>query len=193
MTRLVAIGSLALLVVSAAILVEGAVASLLRGLAIAALLVVAGLAGWAGILRRGAARSILLALGAALLVAAIVVGILSGLVVDALVPIMCWPFSLALARRAFGHHVRWPAAPRPRQPVVIWNPRSGAARRLEADLAAEAPYARGIEPIELAPGDDIVQLVRDAIAAGADAIAAAGGDGTALVASLAAEHDLPFA
>ncbi len=193
MRRLVAIGSLVLLAVSAAVLVEGAVASLVRGLVIAALLVVAGLVGWAGILRRGVVRSLLLALGAALLVVAIVVGVLSGLALDALVPIVCLAVSLALAKRAFGHHVRWPAAPRPRQPVVIWNPRSGGGKALKADLAAEA-RKRGIEPIELTPGDDIVQLVRGAIAAGADAIAAAGGDGTqALVASIAAEHDLPFA
>ena len=60
-------------------------------------------------------------------------------------------------------------------------------------LADEA-RARGIEPIELKPGDDLEQLVRDAVAGGADGLAAAGGDGTqALVASIAAEHDLPFA
>ena len=60
-------------------------------------------------------------------------------------------------------------------------------------LADEA-RKRGIEPIELKPGDDLEQLVRDAVAGGADGLAAAGGDGTqALVASIAAEHDLPFA
>ena len=60
-------------------------------------------------------------------------------------------------------------------------------------LADEA-RKRGIRPIELKPGDDLEQLVRDAVAGGADGLAAAGGDGTqALVASIAAEHDLPFA
>ena len=77
--------------------------------------------------------------------------------------------------------------------MVIWNPRSGGGKALAADLAAEA-RTRGIEPIELTPGDDLEQLVRAAVADGADALAAAGGDGTqALIASIAAEHDLPFA
>ena len=81
----------------------------------------------------------------------------------------------------------------PEHPVVIWNPRSGGGKALAANLADEA-RARGIEPIELTPGDDLEALVRDAVARGADGLAAAGGDGTqALVASVAAEHDLPFA
>ena len=76
---------------------------------------------------------------------------------------------------------------------MVWNPRSGGGKATRVNLAEEA-RARGIEPIELKPGDDIVDLVQDAVARGADALAAAGGDGTqALVASIAAEHDLPFA
>ena len=76
---------------------------------------------------------------------------------------------------------------------MIWNPKSGGGKALSNNLAAEAA-ARGIEAIELQRGDDIVQLVNDAVARGADALAAAGGDGTqALVASIAAQHDLPFA
>jgi diacylglycerol kinase family enzyme len=77
--------------------------------------------------------------------------------------------------------------------VVIWNPKSGGGKALSNNLAAEAA-ARGIEAIELQRGDDIVQLVTDAVARGADALAAAGGDGTqALVATIAAKRDLPFA
>jgi len=46
----------------------------------------------------------------------------------------------------------------------------------------------------LKPGYDLVVLYNGAVARGADALAAAGGDGTqALVATIAAEHDLPFA
>ena len=53
---------------------------------------------------------------------------------------------------------------------------------------------RGIEPIQLSPGDDLFQLARDAVERGADALAAAGGDGTqAIIATIAAELDLPFA
>jgi hypothetical protein len=77
--------------------------------------------------------------------------------------------------------------------VVVWNARSGGGKATTHHLAAEATK-RGIEPIELRPGLDLEQLVRDAVARGADGLAAAGGDGTqALVAGIAAEHDLPFA
>ena len=48
--------------------------------------------------------------------------------------------------------------------------------------------------MELHKGDDLRQLVHDAVSAGADGVAAAGGDGTqAIVATAAAEHGLPFA
>ena len=48
--------------------------------------------------------------------------------------------------------------------------------------------------MELHRGDDLEQLVHDAVSAGADALAAAGGDGTqAIVATAAAAHGLPYA
>ena len=193
MRRLQATASLALLAAAGVVLVVDAVASFPRGLVIGAALVAAAVAAWAGIRRRGPSRSGLLALGAALLVAAVVIGFVTGLVVDALLPVVCVVAAAALATRVFGVRTELPVAPRPEHPVVIWNPRSGGGKALKANLAEEA-RARGIEPIELTPGDDIVQLARDAITRGADAIAAAGGDGTqALVATIAAEHDLPFA
>ena len=81
----------------------------------------------------------------------------------------------------------------PEHPVVFWNPKSGGGKAAAVNLP-QAASVRGIRPIQLSPGDDLEQLVRAAIAEGADALAAAGGDGTqAVVASLAAEHDLPFA
>jgi len=193
MRRLQATASLVLLAAAGVALVVDAVASFPRGLLIGAVLVAAAAATWSGIRRRGTARNRLLALGAALLVAAVVLGFASGLVLDALLPVGCLVASLAVARRVLALQNKLPTAPRPEHPVVIWNPRSGGGKALKANLADEA-RARGIEPIELTPGDDIVRLARDAIAAGADAIAAAGGDGTqALVASIAAERDLPFA
>ena len=193
MRRFQAIASLVLLAAAGVALVVDAVASFPRGLVIGAVLVAAVAAAWAGIRRQGTARSGLLGLGAALLVAAVVLGFVSGLVLDALLPVGCLIVSLALATRVFAVRTELAAAPRPEHPVVIWNPRAGGGKALKANLAAES-RARGIEPIELTPGADIVRLALDAIAAGADAIAAAGGDGTqALVASIAAEHDLPFA
>jgi diacylglycerol kinase family enzyme len=84
-------------------------------------------------------------------------------------------------------------APRPVRPLLVWNARSGGGKALATRLADEA-RARGIRPVELREPDDVGALIRDAIAHGVDALGAAGGDGTqALVAALAAEHDLPFA
>ena len=97
------------------------------------------------------------------------------------------------AREAFRIHVQLPTADPPKHPVVIWNPKSGGGKAAAAQLDVEA-RARGIEPIQLSPGDDLFQLARDAVDRGADALAAAGGDGTqAIIATIAAELDLPFA
>ncbi len=112
---------------------------------------------------------------------------------EAIVAAALLALGTAAARTAFRIHVPLPTAEAPKRAVVIWNPKSGGGKALAANLDAEA-RARGIEPIELRPGDDLIQLVRDAVSNGADALAAAGGDGTqALVATIAAELDLPFA
>jgi diacylglycerol kinase family enzyme len=51
----------------------------------------------------------------------------------------------------------------------------------------------GIDPIVLAPGDDLLTLAETAVAQGADLIGMAGGDGSqALVASVASKHRIPF-
>ncbi len=71
------------------------------------------------------------------------------------------------------------------------NPKSGGGKAERYRLADECAV-RGIEPIILERGDDLLQLARDAIARGADVIGMAGGDGSqALVATVAAEHDIP--
>jgi diacylglycerol kinase family enzyme len=82
-------------------------------------------------------------------------------------------------------------ADRPSHPVLLMNPKSGGGKAERFRLADECK-ARGIEPIVLQPGDDLLQLAKDAIARGADVIGMAGGDGSqALVATVAAEHDIP--
>ncbi len=193
MRRLAAIAALVLLAAAAALVVITAVQSFPRGLIVAAALVLAPVAGWQAVRRRGAARASLLGLAVVLLVGAIVVLIAGEVLLEAVIAIGCFLAALACAKRAFAVHVRLPPAPAPKRAVVIWNPKSGGGKATRDHLADEA-RARGIEPIELKPGDDIVQLARDAIASGADALAAAGGDGTqALIATIAAEHDLPFA
>ena len=82
-------------------------------------------------------------------------------------------------------------AGRPAHPVLIMNPKSGGGKVERFHLAEEC-RKRGIEPVVLQPGDDLLQLAEDAIARGADVIGMAGGDGSqALVASVAAQHDVP--
>ena len=76
--------------------------------------------------------------------------------------------------------------------MLFFNPRSGGGKAERFSLAAEA-RARGIEPIELKPGEDLEVLVRAAVERGADGLAMAGGDGSqAIVAAIAAEHGLPY-
>ena len=129
-----------------------------------------------------------------LLLVGFVVALLAGGILFEVIAAAALLFLAALAgRAAFRVHVPLPHVEPPKRPVVVWNPKSGGGKALAANLDAEA-RARGIEPIELRQGDDLLQLVRDAVARGADGLAAAGGDGTqALVATIAAELDLPFA
>jgi diacylglycerol kinase family enzyme len=74
--------------------------------------------------------------------------------------------------------------------ALIINPKSGGGKAVRFDLAAEA-RRRGIEPILLRPADDLLSLAEAAVEAGAEVIGMAGGDGSqALVASVAARHDV---
>ena len=141
MRRLTAIAVLLLLAACAVVLVLGAVESFPRGLVIAALLLGALLAAWAAIRRRGAARLAFLAAGAGLLVAAIVLTFTGGLILDSLLAIGFLVAALALARGLFVVRTELPPAPRPKRPVVIWNPRSGGGKALQADLASQGPGA----------------------------------------------------
>ena len=81
---------------------------------------------------------------------------------------------------------------RPRQPVLFVNPKSGGGKATRAGLADRAREL-GIDAIVLRPEDDLATLVDEAVARGADALGAAGGDGSlAVVATAALAHDLPF-
>lgn len=106
--------------------------------------------------------------------------------------------SAILARRATHRHAAAvvaadlaPARPPARHPVLIMNRKSGGGKVDRFNLVAEC-RARGIEPVLLSPGDDLVQLAEDAVARGADVIGMAGGDGSqALVATVASKHGIP--
>lgn len=84
--------------------------------------------------------------------------------------------------------------PPPRRPVLIMNPRSGGGKVGRFRLREKAERL-GARVVLLEPGKqhDVTELARAAVADGADLLGAAGGDGTqALVAAVAAEHDIPF-
>ena len=100
----------------------------------------------------------------------------------------------ALAREVVPERmVEHDAAP-PRRPYLIMNPRSGGGKVGRFGLKDKAE-ALGAEVVLLeGPGPvDVGELARQAVAAGADLLGVAGGDGTqALVAAVAAEHDVPL-
>ena len=193
--------ALALVLLAAAIVafVSGAVANWESTLATLAGLVVGVVAGWYVVSRSGAARVAALALAAG---AAALLGLglaLAGIsLLRAVLAVAFAAASVGFARvalhRGRGASVaaaRAPAAPRPRHPVLIMNPRSGGGKAARFRLADQC-RARGIEPVVLEPGDDLLQLAEAAIAGGADAIGMAGGDGSqALVAAVAARHGIP--
>lgn len=86
------------------------------------------------------------------------------------------------------------SAPAPRHPFVIMNPRSGGGKVARFDLRAKAE-ALGAEVVMLEGPEpvDVAELARRAVAEGADLLGVAGGDGTqALVAGVAADHDVPL-
>jgi diacylglycerol kinase family enzyme len=72
------------------------------------------------------------------------------------------------------------------------NLKSGGGKAERFHLVDEC-RKRGIEPVVLQPGDDMLDLARRAVDGGADVIGMAGGDGSqALVASIAAERGVPM-
>ena len=164
-----------------------------RGISVLACLVAAvGVAWWAA-LREGRIRTVGLVVALALVAGAVVIVALEGRLLWNVVMVASFVFALGAARTVFAPSVALPKAQRPAHPVLFFNPKSGGGKAERFHLADEAK-ARGIEPVELRPGDDLEVLVRDALARGADGLAAAGGDGTqAIVAAIAADHGLPFA
>ena len=108
--------------------------------------------------------------------------------------------AVALARYALSRDVRTlkssatagTPVPAAQHGVLIMNLKSGGGKAEKFHLADEC-RARGIEPVVLQPGDDMLDLARDAIDRGADVIGMAGGDGSqALVASVAAMRGIPM-
>jgi diacylglycerol kinase family enzyme len=165
-----------------------------RGLIVLAAVAIAFAAAWYGLLRTGAARVLGVTIALAALAAIVVVLVTDGdHVIQALVILVGLALASVATRVAFRHRATLPRALAPERAVLFFNPKSGGGKAEKFKLAEEA-RARGIEPIELKLGTDLEQLVRGAVADGADGVAMAGGDGSqAVVASVAAELDLPYA
>jgi hypothetical protein len=190
--RLAAVAALALAAATLTLTAATAIAAFPRGLIMAASAVLALLAGWYGVLRRGVARAAGLAVALGLILGAAYVLVSREPAMTLVVVVALW-LALASARSAFRVRFALPAATAPVRPVLLYNPRSGGGKAARFDLPTEA-RERGIEPIELVPGADLEVLAQDAVAAGADGLAMAGGDGSqAVVAAVAAEHGLPYA
>jgi hypothetical protein len=151
------------------------------------------LAGWQILLHRDLARVIAAGLAGLLVVGAVWLMLADGVQANGLLGAALILLAVLLGRHVYSVHVLLPAAQPPSRAVLVWNPKSGGGKALRNNLAEEA-RRRGIEPIELGPDDDLNVLVNEAVARGADGLMAAGGDGTqAMVAAIAAAHDLPFA
>ncbi|WP_079144268.1 diacylglycerol/lipid kinase family protein [Streptomyces agglomeratus] len=168
--------------------------------------VLAGLAGLAlaavGVWWALAHTGVLRVAGLALSVIAPVTVLALYATADMLVPALCslalWMMAVVAARNAIA---REPAASRrepepaeaPRHPWILMNPHSGGGKVERFHLVDKA-RAAGAQVVMLGTGNrDAAELARQAAAEGADLLAVAGGDGTqALVAEVAAKHDLPF-
>ena len=191
--RLAAILALVLAALTVAAALYPVVANFPRGLILAALLIAAAACAWYGLLRRGPGRIAGLAAAAVLALAAVLIVVLDSGVLELVLIGAALLAVLAATKAVYVVHVPLPGAPDPAHPVLFYNPKSGGGKAERFKLAEEA-RTRGIEPIELGPPWDLEALVRAAIERGADALAMAGGDGSqAIVAAIAAEHDLPYA
>ena len=186
------------MVVVAAVALAGDVA--IAVLAVA-LVLAASAAMWVALTNRGRARAA--AAAAAALAAGGLVVVLAihwqGVLVLLALLLLLAAFGLA-ARYALGRTgaaaERTLAAQRVRagaagRAVLIVNLKSGGGKAERFDLVGQA-RRRGIEPIVLERGDDLLSLAEDAIARGAQVIGMAGGDGSqALVATVAARRGVP--
>ena len=100
----------------------------------------------------------------------------------------------ALRRDAVPEKMREHDAPPPRRPYLIMNPRSGGGKVTKFGLKDKAEALGATVALLEGPGTvDVGALARTAVADGADLLGVAGGDGTqALVAGIAAEHNIPL-
>ena len=192
MQRLAALVALLLAAVTVVAAVVVLITNFPRGLFVLLLAFLALTTGWHGVLHRGVVRVLGIAI-AVLALAAVLVLLLGRDAVDTIVIVVAGIGAVAAARAAFTSHAKLAAVDPPKHPVLFYNPKSGGGKAERFHLADEAAK-RGIEAVELTWDTPLETLVDDALARGADALAAAGGDGTqAIVASAAARAGIPYA
>ncbi len=153
-------------------------------------------AAWFALSRRGRVRVLAVAVAAVALVVFTVVLVVSEallvLVVALLLAAACAAAARVALRSPAAPSAAGASAPRPRHPVLIMNMRSGGGKA-EKSALDERCRERGIEPLVLTPGSDVLGLAKDAISRGAHVLGMAGGDGSqALVASVASRHGVPL-
>ena len=136
-----------------------------RGLAVPLCVAGAVVLAWFALLRRGGIRLAGMILAALLLGLAVGMLISGGRVLELALVFIFSAIAVAGARAAFTPEHSLSRRPAPRRPVLFINPRSGDGKAGEYELAAEAAK-RGIETVELGPGDDLADLVQKAIDAG---------------------------
>ncbi|MFN8160732.1 MAG: diacylglycerol kinase family protein [Solirubrobacterales bacterium] len=188
-----AIAAIVLFAVALVVALGVLVSHPLGGIAVLVGVPLAVASAWFGARRRGPARWGGVAGMFLLIAATLAIAQGQGILAEAFLAAVLLGLALLAARAAFRVHVALPPAPPPRAAVLFFNPKSGGGKAEQFGLAEEAA-ARGIRAVELKRDDDLRELVRTAVAEGADALAMAGGDGSqAIVAEAAAEHDLPYA
>ena len=199
--RLAAIGAMGLAGGGVTIGAIGLVGDLGRALAVPVLLLALTTMAWVSVTRRGPLRV------AAATATVVLLGLAIAVVVTAqdhglglVVVVVMLSGSTVLARYALRRDRKALASqPVPGVPVdpaqhgvLIINLKSGGGKAVRFGLIEEC-RRRGIDPIVLQAGDDLVELARGAVDGGADVIGVAGGDGSqALVASVAMSADVPL-
>src|SRR5512132_338314 len=194
---------LALVAAAAAVLVAPLVAGFGKGLA----LVLVGLAGlalalagaWWALTHKGLVRWLAVALVVLAPLVVLVLYTSRGLLWVVLVALGLLAVAVAAGRAALRgdpapEKMREYDAPPPKRPYLIMNPRSGGGKVTRFGLKDKAEALGATVALLEGPGTvDVGALARTAVADGADLLGVAGGDGTqALVAGIAAEHNLPL-
>jgi diacylglycerol kinase family enzyme len=194
---------LALVAAAAAVLVPPLVAGLRQSLA----LVLVGLAGlaltaaaaWWALTNKGLVRWLAAALAVLAPLVVLVLYTSRGLLWVVLVALGLLVVAVAagraaLRRDAIPERMREHEVPPPQRPYLIMNPRSGGGKVTRFGLKDRAEALGATVALLEGPGTvDVAELARRAVADGADLLGVAGGDGTqALVAGIAAEHNLPL-